>query len=351
MSGCTGDAQSRSTSVALAAGLAAGLLVLTGCGASSRASTPSTPAAPSRPPVTSDASRATASTPPAPASVHANELGQIPVLMMHQVVADPQGDYDLTPAELRAQLTSLATDGYVPVTMADVAAGKIDIPAGKSPVVLTFDDGSRSQLALDASGNPTPDCAVGILQSVAAAHPGFTATASFYVNRDAFGQPDPTAYLRWLDRHGYEVGDHTQTHADLRTLSASGVQQEIGEVQATIVAALGHAARTMALPYGSEPTPDSLARKGGSGVQSYDFDAVLLVGANPAPSPFSTRWDPGAVPRLRVANKHVEYDAAYWLPKIASTRYVSDGDPTHISFPRAELAQLAPADRGRAEPY
>lgn len=283
--------------------------------------------------------------------MHANELGQIPVLMMHQVVSDPQGDYDMTPAELRAQLTALATQGYVPVTMTAAAAGKIDIPAGKSPVVLTFDDSSRSQLALDASGNPTPDCAVGVLQSVAAAHSGFTATASFYVNKDAFGQSDPTAYLRWLAKHGYEVGDHTQTHANLRTLSATGVQQEIGEIQATITAALGHGAQTMALPYGSETKPDSLARMGGSGAQAYDFDAVLLVGANPASSPFSTTWDPGAVPRLRVANKHVDYDAAYWLPKIASTRYVSDGDPAHISFPKAELAQLAAADRAMAQPY
>jgi peptidoglycan/xylan/chitin deacetylase (PgdA/CDA1 family) len=283
--------------------------------------------------------------------VHANELGQVPVLMMHQVVADPQGDYDMTPSELRAQLTALAAQGYVPVRMSDVAAGKIDIPAGKSPVVLTFDDSSRSQLALDAAGNPTSDCAVGILQSVAAAHPGFTATASFYINKDAFGQSDPTAYLRWLDTHGYEVGDHTQTHANLREQSTAGVQQEIGAIQATITAALGHGANTLALPYGAEPKPDSLALRGGSGAEAYHFDAALLVGANPASSPFSTGWNPNAVPRLRVANKHVEYDAAYWLPKIASTRYVSDGDPARVSFPKAELALLAPADRAEAQPY
>lgn len=330
------------------------LLAVTGCGASSRAAPLTSSRTPSNPPVATGSGNATAPTspgPPRPAFVHANELGQVPVLMMHQVVPDPQGDYDMTPAELRAQLTSLATQGYVPVTMADVAAGKIDIPAGKSPVVLTFDDSSRSQLALDASGNPTPDCAVGILQSVTAAHPGFTATAAFYINHDAFGQSDPAAYLRWLDKHGYEVGDHTQTHANLRTLSATGVQQEIGAIQAMITAALGHGAQTMALPYGSESKPESLARLGGSGAQAYDFDAVLLVGANPASSPFSTDWDPGAVPRLRVANKHVEYDAAYWLPKIAATRYVSDGDPAHISFPKAEIAHLAPADQAKAQPY
>lgn len=322
---------------------------LAGCGSAHHARRPTPPATHTPTPAT--ASTPPTSPPPDPAAVHANELGQIPVLMFHRVVADPTGDYDISPDELRALLTSLATQGYVPVTMADVAAGRIDIPAGSSPVVLTFDDGSASQLTLDAAGDPTPDCAVGILQAVATAHPGFTATASFYVNQHAFGQTDPTRYLRWLAEHGYEVGDHTQTHANLRSLPAAAVQQEIGAVQATIRAALGHGASTLALPYGAEPDPASLALSGGSGPGAYAFDAVLLVGANPAPSPYSTAWSPGAVPRIRAAHRHVEYDAAYWLPRIAASRYVSDGDPAHISFPSAELARLAPADRARARPY
>ncbi|MGH3745216.1 MAG: polysaccharide deacetylase family protein, partial [Mycobacteriales bacterium] len=341
--------------VGVASALAAALLAVAGCGAATGAVSPSgSHSATSPPPAASGSStppRVTSTPPPPPASVHADELGQIPVLMVHQVVPDPRGDYDVSPAELRAQLTALADGGFVPVTMADVASRKIDIPAGRSPVVLTFDDGSRSQLSLDAAGNPTPDCAVGILQSVAAAHPGFTATGSFYINHDAFGQSDPAPYLRWLDRHGYEVGDHTQTHADLRSLPAAAVQQQIGAVQATITAALGHGATTMALPYGAAPKPPSLALAGGSGVQAYRFDAALLVGANPASSPFSTSWVPAAVPRLRVAHRHVEYDAAYWLPRIASTRYVSDGDPAHISFPKAELGKLAAAYRAQARPY
>jgi peptidoglycan/xylan/chitin deacetylase (PgdA/CDA1 family) len=198
---------------------------------------------------------------------------------------------------------------------------------------------------------PTPDCAVGILESVAAAHPGFTATASLYLNRDAFGQSDPTAYLRWLQQHGFEVGDHTTTHADLRTLPPARVVAEVGGEQAVIRGALGQGATTMALPYGSLPRPASLARRGGSGAGAYDFTAVLLVGANPAPSPYSTGWDPGAVPRIRAAHAHVAFDAAYWLSRLVTTRYVSDGDPDHVSFPRADAGRLAPADRARARPY
>ncbi|HEX7354405.1 MAG TPA: polysaccharide deacetylase family protein [Mycobacteriales bacterium] len=347
-------AASRRSALPALVTVAAALVAVAGCGArsspESRASTRTSVSAP-QPTGSSRPVAPPSPAPPPPASVHANELGQVPVLMFHDVVADPHGDYDISPDELRAELTSLAEQGYVPVTMADVAAGHIDIPAGTSPVVLTFDDSRRGQLTLDAAGNPTPTCAVGILQAVAAAHPGFPARASFYINRDAFGQSDPAPYLRWLARHGYEVGDHTQTHADLRSLPPSGVVQEIGAVEATILAALGHGATTMALPYGAQPRPAPLALDGGAGPQAYHFDAALLVGANPAPSPFSTGWDPAAVPRLRVAHVHVEYDAAYWLPKIATTRYVSDGDPAHISFPRNEMGRLSPAYRGEAQPY
>src|SRR5262245_21711020 len=89
-----------------------------------------------------------ASAPPAPApapvdpaQVQANELGRIPVLMYHRVVGTPASVYDRTPDDFRAELERLARENYVPVTTADLAAGRIDIPAGTHPVVLTFDDG------------------------------------------------------------------------------------------------------------------------------------------------------------------------------------------------------------------
>ena len=108
---------------------------------------------------------------PDPASVGADELGSVPILMYHQLSAQPAGEYDQTPAEFRAELERLHREGYRPITAAQYAAGTVDIPAGTHPVVLTFDDSTTSQLRLTADGAPAPDCAVAILEEFAARHP------------------------------------------------------------------------------------------------------------------------------------------------------------------------------------
>ncbi|MEU3778885.1 hypothetical protein AB0F11_37925 [Streptomyces sp. NPDC032472] len=45
-----------------------------------------------------------------PAEVGANELGQVPVLMYHQLTEDPASVYDRTPADFRAELERLARE-------------------------------------------------------------------------------------------------------------------------------------------------------------------------------------------------------------------------------------------------
>lgn len=330
----------------LAGGLAA-------CGTSPAARHGATGAV-TRPAVTTPAASSTPpapAAPPDPARVRANELGEVPVLMFHQVLPDPRGDYDISPGDFRALLEELAGHGYVPVTAADYAAGRIEIPAGTSPVVLTFDDSTRSQFALGGGDQVAPMTAVGILLDVAARHPGFTPVATFYINAHPFGQDDPKRYLSWLVAHHFEIGNHTVDHANLRELAPGAVQQELGDEQRQIAAAVpGYPVTTMALPFGMQPRQPELARSGGTGADSYAFRAVMLVGANPAPSPFSAQAGP-EVPRIRAASRHVALDAQYWLSRLEPVRYVSAGDPAHVTFPRAEATQLSPAFAARARPY
>jgi hypothetical protein len=54
--------------------------------------------------------------PPDPASVHANEIGVIPVLMHHRLVSKVDSEYDMTPAYFAAELERLQREGYYPVT-------------------------------------------------------------------------------------------------------------------------------------------------------------------------------------------------------------------------------------------
>ena len=311
--------------------------------------TPSTPI-----PTTSAAT--TAPPPVDPASVHANELGYVPVLMFHQLVAHPASRYDQTPAQFEQELDTIAADGYMPITAADYVNGHIDLPPGKHPVVLTFDDSTTSQLQLEPNGQPVPTSAVGRLIAFAKAHPGFRATATFFVNGHPFGNQPGT--LRWLVAHGFDIGDHTLTHANLRTLTAAGVQQELAEGLDVVTGAVaGFQVTTMALPYGALPHDPALALHGAWGGTRYNFLGVFLVGANPAHSPCATSFDPGGIPRIRaqtLPGADAPYESTHWLAWLRAhptLLYTSDGDPNRISFPRADAKLLAPKWRVSAYPY
>ena len=275
----------------------------------------------------------------------ANELGLVPVLMYHRIVRKRTSSLDRTPAQLRKELERLAREGYVPVTAAEYASGRIDIPAGAHPVVLTFDDGTPGHFAFDATGAPHPDTAVGVLLDVARRHPGFRPVATFYVNRTPFGLTDPITQehaVTWLVQNGFEVANHTYGHADLRRLSRRRIEKEIAR-QERLLARLGAPpSATFALPYGNLPGAKKrrAAHRGSWKGTRYDFSGVFLAGAEPAPSPHSKDFAPHQIPRIQANGKGGEcrrWCSAYWLEwlrKHPSKRYTADGDPDHISVPK-----------------
>lgn len=325
------------------------------CGGGSSAAQPAASASSA---ATSTASPAAASPTPSavdPASVHANELGQIPVLMYHQFLAKPSGAYDQTLAQFRAELTALYAHGYRTITAADLVAGKIDVPAGKKPMVLTFDDSTVGQYDELPDGSVKPNTAVGVLLAVGKRAGEERPVATFYVNGEPFaGHP---AYLKDLADLGMEIGAHTLTHANLRSLTDAGVQAEIAKGLTVITRAVpGVQVTTMALPFGVRPHNNGLAAKGSSGGVSYDFAGVFAVGSNPSPSPYSAAFDPMYVPRIRSGLRTGDqaFTSTDWLPQLFEgkvTAYISDGDPAHVSFPKASAARLSPRFASMARPY
>jgi peptidoglycan/xylan/chitin deacetylase (PgdA/CDA1 family) len=331
-------------------------LLLAGCATQADGKSRAQPGASAAPTATNEATAG--ATPPAssaavsPASVMANELGEVPVLMYHQIKENPKGDYDQTPAEFRAELERLYSEDYRPVTAAGLVVGNIDIPAGKHPVVLTFDDGTTSEAKIGADGSPTPDTALGILEAVGKEHPDFRPTASFYVNDHPFVDDK---VLPWLVAHGYEVAVHTMTHANLKQLSDTGVQKELAGNYAKIQAAVpGYKITTMALPYGVFPRNRDLAHQGTDGTTAYDLAGVMLVGANPSPSPYAASFKPLAIPRIRSGPGEVPLDSAYWLDQLKAhpdSRYTSDGNPAKVSFPAASAGKLSSTFTDKAQQY
>src|SRR5680860_778944 len=68
-----------------------------------------------------------------------NELGQVMILMYHKI-GSPENEWMRTPQNFRQDLMNLYENGYRLVNLLDYVNGNIDIEAGKSPVILTFDD-------------------------------------------------------------------------------------------------------------------------------------------------------------------------------------------------------------------
>jgi peptidoglycan/xylan/chitin deacetylase (PgdA/CDA1 family) len=282
----------------------------------------------------------------------ADELGDVPVLMIHRVLAKPSTTLDRTPAQLYAEFTRLARENYVPVTAAEFVTGQMNVPAGRHPVVLTFDDGSDSQFALDAGGNPRPDTAVGIIERVAREHPGFRPTATFFVNEEPFGSG--ASAMRWLAQHGFEVANHTTHHRDLAGMSKHEIAKEIGTDQQAIAGATGRPPVTFAYPFGVPPHLEWVAR--GSG---WKFLGMFLAAWKPADSPFGKDFDPRQIPRIRDDGKIKQDDCKLfcstawldWLARNPDKRYTSDGNPATVAFPRAKMIELGKRFKAQACPY
>lgn len=303
---------------------------------------------------------ATTAKPPAvdPASVKANELGVVPVLMYHRLTTTPRGEYDRTPDDFRAELQRLYDSGYRPVLARELVAGTIDVPAGKSPAVLTCDDSTASQYQLGPDGTVSAGTAVGILLDFSRSHPDFRPVATMYVNGNPFEAGAGRAELKDLVARGFELGAHTLTHQNLAKTDPENVQKELVQGLRVITKAVPDAkVVTMALPFGVHPTDRRLALAGTWDGQSYSFEGVLLVGAEPSPSPFAAAFDPLRIPRIRSAASaggKPALGAGFWLDSLdehPERRYVSDGDPARVSFPAADLAKAGPGASGRFHAY
>ena len=287
-----------------------------------------------------------------------NELGLVPVVMHHEIRPDRAGPYDQTPAEFRAELEYLWKKGYAPVLASDLIDGRIDVPAGKTPVVLTFDDATTSQLTLLENGEPAPSTAVAILRDFARRHPGFEAKATFFVLREPFGGTARSAeHLRWLVANGFELGNHSSDHVPLRTLPPAEVQRQLVAGADVIEDAVpGYRIRSLSLPLGSMPDPPRLAVRGRSDGRSYGPYGVFLVGANPAPSPYAKEFDRAAIPRIRTSHlpwsAAEEYTFGYWMRELEGNpalRFVSDGDPAAVTVRAGEEEGVAPPYRKRVK--
>jgi len=326
-------------------------------------------AAPDNSPVATPPPVPDATPPPSPASetpvslspreraaVQPNELGVIPILEYHLFTTDPAAEdhFTRTIEDFHADLQWLYDHEFYVIPMADLVRDNISAPAGKHPVVLTFDDASPSQFRLieQPDGNllVDPDSAVGVMEAFFATHPDFGRGGFFaLLNFNCFAsssEPGQMQYcerkLRWLAENGYEIGNHTIDHQDLLDVSDKEFKRQLCELWDWIeqnVPASGQLPSVIAMPYGNYPDKDmhqaqrAMLRDGyWYEGEEYGVEGALMVGAEPAPSPSSATWDKVWIPRIQAFDDEL----GRWFPAFADggvILYTSDGRPGVITVP------------------
>jgi peptidoglycan/xylan/chitin deacetylase (PgdA/CDA1 family) len=283
------------------------------------------------------------------ALIKANEAGKVMILMYHVIGADKESDWAQTTANFRRDLQMFYDQGYSLISLKDFVNNNISTPAGKTPLVLTFDDGTVGHCRYieteDGTRKIDPECAAGILLEFGSTHPDFGHTATFFVNNDPpFSQRGWQDKLRELVELGFDIGNHTNTHAKLNKLSAEEVQKELAGIPKLVEETVpGYQVTSMALPYGLSPQDYNLAVQGTYDGYTYHHQAVLRVGANPALSPVVQGFDPTRLPRVMASTVELEKWLAYFQ-KNPGQRYISDGNPQTIAIP-AEKEEIL--DQGK----
>jgi len=287
-----------------------------------------------------------------------NELGRIPIVEWHQIV-DADGNYKVSRERFKAELNELHARGYVPISLADYLDKHIDIPAGKSPVLFTFDDASPSQFSyLEKNGALVidPNSGVGILMDFIKAHPDWkprglfctlpaaAAGHAFFGDKGIDGQKTAWRFpkLKYLVEQGFELCNHTLWHAMLNKYSDAVVQEQLARGAVAIDSAVpGYKIRGFALPYGLWPKNHALAFSGswydkkGKRELKYSNEAVFEVAGGPARSPYDPQFNPKSLPRvpLQGGTKLTPTLDAMDKPG-AMARYVSDGDVKTVAKPK-----------------
>ena len=214
-----------------------------------------------------------------PRSGVAAQRTKVPILMYHLIAAAPAGtaypDLWVPPAELKAQVSALADAGFVGVTLDEVWDawhGDGRLPA--KPIVLSFDDGSYSQVL--GAGPILKD----------AGWPGVLNLTTDHIGKDGI----PTWGVKRLIKQGWTVDSHTITHPDVTSLSPAALAQELEGSKAEIEEKFGVTAKFFCYPAGRNDATSRAAVD----------DAGYLGATTTEPGIASRADDPFALPRIRI---------------------------------------------------
>ena len=286
-----------------------------------------------------------------------NELGEVPIMMYHGIQNKKNSDtsyiggnvdkdgYQRTKEAFINDLEFYYNNGYRMIRLTDYIDGNINVELGKSPIILTFDDGLSNNMkvnGVDENGDLIidPNCAVGILEDFKEKYPDYNVTATFFINGGLFKQVEYNEkILEWLVENGYDIGNHTYSHVDFTKVNSLETQKEVGKLYEILDNIIPNKyVNIIALPFGS---PYSIEHENMKyifdtvyGENTYKTKATLRVGWKSENSPYHIDFNPKFLKRIRAYdNNGVEFDIEMNFKLLENTKYISDGAIEKIVIP------------------
>ena len=293
-----------------------------------------------------------------------NELGNVPIMMYHGIhdVKDSETQYtggnvdkdgyNRTAESFRKDLEFYYQNNYRMIRLNDYIDGNIVVPLGKSPIILTFDDGKENNFKVLGEKNGEleidPNCAVGILEEFKKKYKDYNVTATFFVNSGLFQQEEYNEkILKWLVSHDYDVGNHTMTHPDFTKIDATRTTQEVGGIYKILDSIIpGKYVNIIAMPFGSPYKKShsnfNLMLKTTYEGKEYETKSMLRVGWEAEMSPFNKEFDATFLKRIRAYdNNGKEFDIYMNFKILENNRYISDGDKDTVVIPEKGKNNIA----------
>lgn len=296
------------------------------------------------------------------ATVKPNELGGVPIIMYHAFTTNPKylDEWTLMLDQFREQLDWYRENDFVMVGVQSMIDGHFDVPAGKHPIILTFDDASMGQFGLQkAPGGGyevKPNTAVGILEEYKKEYPEFVGPAFFAIlSWNCFASDDDPSTceerLNWLVDHGYEVGNHTWDHVDMTDVSDDFFVNSIVSMVEWLDERVppdkpGNLSHVVVMPFGAYPDPDLHPEQRGwlkwglwwNG-EEYVVPLAMAVAGGPAIPPYSMDADPSYTFRIASYPEILKP----WQQTVTngeSDLFVSDGVPDAVTIPADQIDNL-----------
>lgn len=174
------------------------------------------------------------------------ETARIPILMFHNF-HDREDRYTVSPDNFRKLLFELYSNDFYSVDLGSFYKGDFsNVPVGKKPVLLTFDDAGRGQFVMNKDGSICGNSAVGILEEFYNSYDfgrGGVMFVSYGINNNfrlPFEQNKfASDKLKFLLDNGYDIGYHTVFHPNNTNASINNIFEQYFLSSASLYKLLG----------------------------------------------------------------------------------------------------------------